>query len=120
MVRHIKLRHNGSLSPIWLEGVTRNSYIPQGFPSPKLDIGSILNNGTDKSGDPLTKLLDWAINHYTYVNSLGSIQTQPIVPPRTPSVLISLITSLLIIGPYQSQIFKELVAIFVIHVRLFR
>lgn len=81
MFRHMKLLHNTPLPPIRLEGVARDSYIPQGFPSPRLDNGSILyKTGMDKSGDPMTDLLDWAIKHYTYVNSLGSIHTKSKVP----------------------------------------
>jgi hypothetical protein len=75
MVRHIKLRHNASLSPVR----------PQGFPSRKLDIDGILNNtGMDKSRDPLTELLEWMQNYYTSVKSLGLIHTQPKVPPSAP------------------------------------
>ena len=84
MVRHIKLRHNSSLFPVMPEGVARDSYIRQGFP-PKLDNGNILyNNGPDRSGDPLTELLEWMQNYYIPIKSFASTHTPPVVPPSTP------------------------------------
>ncbi|MGA8563438.1 MAG: hypothetical protein WB587_01665 [Nitrososphaeraceae archaeon] len=83
MVRHIKLRHNSSLFPVMPEGVARDSYILQGFP-PKLDNGNILyNTGPDRSGDPLTELLEWMQNYYISIKSFASTHTQPFVPPST-------------------------------------
>jgi len=83
MVRHIKLRHNSSLFPVMPEGVARDSYIRQGFP-PKLDNGNILyNTGPDRSGDPLTELLEWMQNYYIPIKSFASTHTPPVVPPST-------------------------------------
>ena len=83
MVRHIKLRHNSSLFPVMPEGVARDSYIRQGFP-PKLDNGNILyNTGPDRSGDPLTELLEWMQNYYISIKSFASTHTPPVVPPST-------------------------------------
>ena len=80
MVRHIKLRHNSSLFPVMPEGVARDSYILQGFP-PKLDNGNILyNTGPDRSGDPLTELLEWMQNYYISIKSFASTHTQPFCP----------------------------------------
>ena len=65
------------------EGVARDSYIRQGFP-PKLDNGNILyNTGPDRSGDPLTELLEWMQNYYISIKSFASTHTQPFVPPST-------------------------------------
>jgi hypothetical protein len=65
------------------EGVARDSHIRQGFP-PKLDNGNILyNTGPDKSGDPLTELLEWMQNYYIGIKSFASTHAPPVVPPST-------------------------------------
>ena len=122
MVRHIKLRHNSSLFPVMPEGVARDSYIRQGFP-PKLDNGNILyNTGPDRSGDPLTELLEWMQNYYISIKSFASTHTPPVVHRRLtlhllphrrlPSILSRSKIPPPIIGKCQSPIFGELADIF--------
>jgi len=94
------------------EGVARDSYIGQGS-HPKLDNGNILyNTGPDRSGDPLTELLEWMQNYYIPIKSFASTHTPPVVRPSTPFYPEQVQIPPPIIGKCQSPIFGELADIF--------